>query len=123
MSAASFAQNLPTDGANWPGPSGTWTGDTIINNPNFPIGGSGGNHAPSFNSSVIAVCYKGFIYISTPSSTNFSYVLYDEQHINCLRGEAAEPTLINITTLPPGRYTLLLYINNECLEGEFEKEF
>lgn len=119
----SSAQGFPTDGSDWHGPNGTWAGDTIIFTPSFPIG-NGNNQAPSL-SNITVIYVHGYMVITTPLNTRYSYAIYDEEQAIMLRGEACatttSPTLLDLHHLPYGRYTLLLYINNECLEGEFEK--
>lgn len=123
-----FAQDFPTDGDPWvgngPGSVPSWAGDTIISR--GPIGGHP-NHSPMLSLTICAIYCNNYIIITTNNALTFSFAIRDEEQSPILRGQgtatATPPAIIDVTTLPPGRYTLLLYINNECLEGEFEKEF
>lgn len=129
-SLSTFAQDFPTDGpwsGNGTGTGPSWAGDTIIHQ--TPIGGTGGptHRTPPFSQSICAIYSQGFIFLTANKEITFSYAVLNEEQSPILRGQgtatATPPAIIDATTLPPGRYTLLLYINNECLEGEFEKEF
>lgn len=128
-SLSTSAQDFPTDGGPWSG-NGTgsgpsWAGDTIIHQ--TPIGGTGNptHRTPSLSQSICAIYNQGFIFLTANNEITFSYAVLNEEQYPILRGQdtttASSPAIINITTLPPGHYTFLLYINNECLEGEFEK--
>lgn len=128
FNANAFAQDIPIDGGlggngTWPGTS--WAGDTIISN--TPIGGiaGSGNHAPSITQNVCAIYNCGYIFIMANTDACIPYAVRNEDQHTVLRGQftasAAVPALIDVTSLPSGHYTLLLYLNNECLEGEFEK--
>lgn len=120
--SALYAQDLPTDGL-LPGPSGTWGNDTIIGR-SGPITGKG-HLAPAFTD-VTAVYHHGYILVTATPKSIVTYQIYGYLLNVEMQGRAfvsnASPAIINITDLPPGHYTLRLYINNECLEGEFEKE-
>lgn len=125
VSMNSFAQDIPTDSGLGGNPFGTWAGDTIIYIPTIPIRG-GGNQAPAAFESICAIYRQGYVFITTRTEIVFSYAVRNEDLHPVLRGQATTsatvPALIDLTTLPSGYYTLLLYLNNECLEGEFEKE-
>lgn len=117
--SSAHAQELP------PFNGGTWAGDTIIHK--GPIAGRGnGKNSPSRNQNITAVYYQEWVAIFTYPEVPFTVIVQDDDKLICLHQEitsfTTNPTLINLSTIPTGHYTLLLYINNECLEGEFEKE-
>lgn len=116
------AQTIPSDGL-FPGTNGTWANDTIIKS-NNPITGTT-PHSP-VRISITAIYRHGYILVTSTSENVFTYSICDSQHYTYIQGResisSSSPALINLTTLPTGHYTLLIYINNECLEGEFEKE-
>lgn len=124
VSLNALAQDIPIDSGLGGNPFGTWAGDTIII-PTLPINGNG-HGAPSRNSAVLAIYNQGYIIISTRTEVGGYYAVRNEEQHPVLRGQftasVATPALIDATSLPHGNYTLLLYIYNECLEGEFEKE-
>lgn len=105
---------------------GTWAGDTIICN--FPIGGigAGGSRTPSKGAAVTAVFRLNNIVVTVESENLLAASIFNNEGTIYFRetmlAHPTTPAIINITDLPPGHYTLRLYINNECLEGEFEKE-
>lgn len=121
------AQNFPTDGGSWIGglpDDGTpWAGDTIIVKPITPIG-NGHPNAPGILPSICAIYYHNYIFITSAVEVPFTYIVQNEEQHTITQGHdvtsTTAPAIINLATLPSGAYTLLLYINNECLEGEFE---
>lgn len=124
------AQNLPTDGFPWidngTGTGTPWAGDTIIIRRTTIGTGGMGQHAPACSSDICAIYKQGYIFITINNEVSLIYAVRNEDMHFILRGQAtasaAYPAILDLTTLPSGHYTLLLYINNECLEGEFEKE-
>lgn len=123
FSTTSSAQDIPTDGL-LPGNNGSWSNDTIIRS-YTPILGTG--HNIPARSCITAIYSHGYILITSTAENLISYKIYSPTSTTEVQGRlsvnSSSPALINLTTLPTGHYTLLLYINNECLEGEFEKEY
>lgn len=120
--SASFAQDLPTDGL-LPGPNTFLGNDTIIGR-GGPIIGIG--HLSPALIDITAIYHHGLIAVTSTSESVVSYQISGYLSNAEIQGRVsvskASPAIINITDLPSGHYTLRLYINNECLEGEFEKE-
>ena len=120
--SVSFAQTLPSDGL-LPGPSGTTANDTIIRS-NGPVYGTG-SHAPAY-SDVVAIYRHSYILINSTARNGGFYRICNHSLTTEMQGQAlltsSSPLIIDISTLPSGHYTLFLYINKECLEGEFYKE-
>lgn len=104
----------------------TWAGDTIIYRGPALDSNKHGSKAPSRLPSVTVVYNQEYLCVSIYPETPFGYVLSNDEGIVSFNRETTNypstPYIIDLTTLPTGHYTLLLYINNECLEGEFEKE-
>lgn len=121
-----YAQDPPSTGGDTYGLGPSWAGDTIIGR--TPIGGIGGNihHTPSAAPTVCAIYYQKHIVVVSDCPTSFSYSVLNEEQYTIAHGQNTAfqeaPALISLPVLPSGRYSLLLYINKECLEGEFEKE-
>lgn len=124
-SMIAVAQDIPNDEGPWGNPFGTWAGDTLIYIPTIPIRG-GGNTAPALAEPTIAVYYHEAIFIFAPAEIDFSYSLLNNDRSICyterITSWHSNPIIVSLTSFPSGHYTLLLYINKECLEGEFEKE-
>lgn len=122
------SQSLPTDGGFPPiGPGGNWgnwTGDTIIKVPIKDL--SQNTMSLTSPPCVMAIYDSGTIRILSEAIIHLTYEIKDEyaNTIICTHTMASPhfPTILDLTTLPSGHYTLLLYINRECLEGEFEKD-
>lgn len=114
------AQELP------PFNDATWAGDTIIYHSPTLDPNKHGPKAPSRLPSVTVVYNQENLFVSIYPETPFGYALSNDEGVVSFNREIinypSNPYVIDLTTLPAGHYTLLLYINNECLEGEFEKE-
>lgn len=128
ISTSTFAQfttpddDIPPFGPGWN--PGNWVGDTIITRPIIGIGNP--INSPSAPTTITAVYSQPIMMIASTSRVTFTYEIVDDcsNTVMCATTSSvpALPVMIDLTSLPTGRYTLLLYINNECLEGEFEKE-
>lgn len=128
FASVSFAQSLPTDG-DFPligpgGNPGTWAGDTIIIIPiTDPASGMLSlNQAPRvfaiYKDDILAICSEKSIYF-TYELNNISDNIYISSSVSVA---PSLPWVFDLSSFPAGRYSLLFYINNECLEGVFEKE-
>lgn len=118
-----FAQDIP-DSLLPPNSGYGQGGDTIISSQ--PIIDTKGHHAPAITSQITAINFNNYIVIISSSNVTCTYAIRDENYNYPIRNQinlsANTPVLIELVSIPISRYTLLLYINNECLEGEFYKE-
>lgn len=124
------AQFIPSDDGFPPvGPGwepGAWVGDTIISKPVIGSGITINSPSHPVVNTITAVYANDVIFILSDVAISFTYEVLDDvaNTILCANTTLSPtvPACIYLPSLPIGRYTLLLYINNECLEGEFEKE-
>lgn len=121
LPSALFAQDFPSGNNTFP--NGTWSRDTIIHNVD-PWTGTG-PHSPS-RSAITAIYSNGHILLFSSSEGMLAYCIQNIDSSIIMREQiyvsSSSPYIVNITNLPSGHFCLLLYINNECLEGEFYKE-
>lgn len=125
--AVSSVRLMPSDDGIPPivpgGFPGNCAGDTIVAHPiNNPFGNILSNHkAPC----IFAIVRENVLDIVSETNVQLSYEIINDSGDTILYSNAvsasAFPISIDLGPFAAGHYTLLLYLYNECLEGEFEK--